>query len=223
MDANVSKMTAHALRGAEPAGAALVFGVVARVEGPFVIVRVGAEHLSARRATSCLVAPEIDDAVLVARAEAGPAYILAIVDREEGVTKIEATGDLTLVAPEGRVSVTGRDGVDLVTPGKIEAIASELTLRATRTTWAGEVLTLAGAVGEASFGSIRTVTEKLESVAERVVQRFTRVYRDVRESENVRAETLDYSARETMKLRSKNAVVTAESLVKVDGDQIHLG
>ena len=50
-----------------------------------------------------------------------------------------------------------------------------------------------------------------------------RVRRTVEELDHVRAEQIDYAAKKTMSLHGDNAIVTANELVKVDGEQIHVG
>jgi len=60
-------------------------------------------------------------------------------------------------------------------------------------------------------------------LAESVYQRMKRSYRVVDELDQVKAERIDYEAKEDVSLHGKNALITAEGLIKVDGDQIHLG
>jgi transglutaminase/protease-like cytokinesis protein 3 len=60
-------------------------------------------------------------------------------------------------------------------------------------------------------------------VLERWSQKVKRAYRKVEQIDELRAQNIDYSADQTMSLHSENALVTAEGLVKVDGEQIHLG
>ncbi len=43
------------------------------------------------------------------------------------------------------------------------------------------------------------------------------------ELDQVKAEHIDYAASASMSLHAQNALVTAEELVKVDGEQIHVG
>ena len=59
--------------------------------------------------------------------------------------------------------------------------------------------------------------------AERISQRVKRLYRHVEDFEQLRADKVDYVANKTMSLRGQNTLMTAEELVKVDGEQIHLG
>jgi Protein of unknown function (DUF3540) len=53
---------------------------------------------------------------------------------------------------------------------------------------------------------------------------FARSYRTVTEMDQLRAERIDHvAAEQAMNLRGKDTLMTAERLVKVDGEQIHMG
>lgn len=82
------------------------------------------------------------------------------------------------------------------------------------------------AVGDTLFGdvrSVKTIVGKLERVAEHAIERITRSYRFIEEAEHVRAGSFEVVASEAMRLKGENSFVQAENLVKIDGDQIHLG
>ena len=63
----------------------------------------------------------------------------------------------------------------------------------------------------------------MDSVTERWTQKTKRSYRFVEEMDITRAQEIDTRASGTLSMRGKNAITTAEELVKMDGRQIHLG
>ena len=63
----------------------------------------------------------------------------------------------------------------------------------------------------------------IDTVADRLSQKLKRAYRTVAEIDQLRAEQGDWSFRKTLGLHAANVIATAKDLVKVDGDQIHLG
>jgi hypothetical protein len=75
----------------------------------------------------------------------------------------------------------------------------------------------------AQIDKLKLFAEHVDSVAERVAARVRRSYRTVEECDQVRAERIDYVAKGTMTLHAENALLTAEELVKLDGEQIHVG
>jgi hypothetical protein len=75
----------------------------------------------------------------------------------------------------------------------------------------------------AELESAKLIGKTFDSLLERFSQRVKRSYRVVEESDHLRAAQIDYAAKKSMSLHAENALLTAEELVKIDGDQIHLG
>ncbi len=67
--------------------------------------------------------------------------------------------------------------------------------------------------------------QKLRALREALCRQHIkdRAYRFVEEMEHVRAGSIDYAARENVRFHGRNALVTAQQLVKMDGEQIHMG
>jgi predicted RecB family endonuclease len=200
---------------------------VARVDGlrRSVVVRAGELDYPAVRAASCLLDPREGDRVLVAVEAQGKAYVLAVLERAEAdtPTAIEVTGDLTLTSREGRVSIGGSAGVDLVSGSDLALAAAELSLRASTATLVVDALRVLGKSARAEIDRITVAATSVDSVLERLSQRVKRAYRFVEEREQVRAGSLDLAATHAVTITADNAVVTAKELVKVDGGQIQLG
>jgi len=198
-------------------------GAVIAVLGRSFRVSVGSGEYEARRAVSCLVEPELGDRVLLALHDEG-CHVLAVLDREgEAPTRLVAQGDLELHAPCGRVTVTGQEGIDLITPGESAIAAGKVRVAATEASLTVETLTYLGAAVVARVDRIKTVAKEVESVAERWVQRLERAYRFIAQSEQVRAEYLEYSASTAINLQAQTTIMTSGELTKIDGAQIHVG
>jgi hypothetical protein len=156
----------------------------------------------ARRALSCLVEPEPGDRVLVARAPHGvaDAYVLAVLERE---------GD----AP-----------VSLVSPRDTELrSAGTLSIVAPATMIATPTFSLHSAVARLHATRATAVLGAVDAILDRLMLRAKQAFRVVEEVDHLRAGQVDYEARGTLSLHSENTTLTAEGLVKVDGEQIQLG
>jgi len=201
-----------------------IMGTVTRVEGPVYIVRTPRGEVRARRATSCLVEPRKDDFVLIAGAPSGAAYVLAVLEREEGKgAEIVSDGDLAIKVPEGRVSVVAKEGIDLVAQRDVSVVSEGVSVHANSGSVVLDRLSYLGSLVRGEIGKLRLEAGVVERVVERVSERVKRSFRKVEEIDHVQAERIDYAAKQIMALRAKNAVVAAEELVKMDGEQIHLG
>lgn len=199
-------------------------GDVVSLAGDAWRVRTAAGVQHAQRALDCLVTPQAGDRVLLVCTNQ-EAYVLSVLSRREPdtITTLSAPGDIQLMAGKGRVGVVGRDGVDIVSNDNISVDAGGFHLR-TKTArmvvcslhWLGDRL-------NAEVDAARVVGRLFDSVVERFSRRAGRSYRFVEELDHVRSEQIDYRAKANMSLRGRNVLATADELVKLDGDQIHLG
>jgi hypothetical protein len=197
-------------------------GTVVGTLGDRWLVRVASESVEARRALSCLVAPELGDAVLVASHREG-VHVLAVLDRpSEGPLHLAIEGDARLAAT-GQLRLEGQEGVQLVTPGPTTLAVGSLEVASASATFALGAVEIAADVVESQIERLRTKAKTIETVAERSISRFREALRIVSDWEQVRAGYLEYAARSVAHIRAKAAVITSEEVTKVDGAQIHLG
>lgn len=178
----------------------------------------------ARRAVSCLVEPEIGDMVLFCTAADDSAYIIAVLEREEGIAAtVSFNGDLNLRLDTGSFGVDARDGITLASPRKISMISSELAVQAAAADLTFQQTSLTGSIFQASLEKIKLFAGSFDSLLDRLHQRVKRSYRFVEETDQVRAENIDHRAEKLLNLRGENAVINARELIKLDGEQIHVG
>jgi Protein of unknown function (DUF3540) len=199
-------------------------GSVARVDGGALWVKGEGFEYKARRASSCLLAPEPGDLVLVASLPSGACFVVAILERT-GATPptLTAEGDLTVRLPQGKFVVAAQDGIELVASKAVQIVAGAFQVNAVDGSLVFERLSVLSTFVRAEVERVKTFAGTIDSVVDRVTERVKRVYRTVEEFEQVRAERIDYQAEKTLNLRAENALLTAEQLVKIDGEQIHLG
>lgn len=199
--------------------AATVVGIAGRV----LRVRSALGEVEARRAASCLLDPALGDEVLVAHHDRG-SHVLAVLERDDEVpARLSAGGDLEIAAPAGRVSVSARDGVDLLTPGEAVIAAGAARISAKRADATVGALAYLGDHVTAHVDRVKTVAQSVEMVAERWIQRLDRAYRFIARSETVRAEYVEIEARAAFHVKAEVTLVNSAGLTKIDGAQIHLG
>jgi hypothetical protein len=198
-------------------------GTVVRVEAGRIVVRLEDGLFDTKRATSCLVQPTADDRVLVAMDE-HEAWVLAVLEREAGAAvDLVADADLRVRLPHGRFAVTAQSGVDLVTPGDVRVLAGKLTAHAKEGLLALARTSFVGSFLRTEVSRIEALAETMDAVVGSLSQRLVRSHRVVEDLDHSRVGAMTLEVEKTLAIASKNAVVTAEELVKVDGEQIHLG
>ncbi len=153
-------------------------------------------------------------------------------------------GDLRLSAPEGDIDlVAGKtlrcrgEAVHLASGMSEENQRSKLSLEhdsmalrsaslsmaVDRATVAAGETQVCGARLVVTMDQARMVYRKLETVAERIVQRARDLYAHVEDLQQTRAGRLRTLVAGALHLKSGHASVTAEEEVKINGQEIHLG
>lgn len=179
---------------------------------------------SARRAVSCLVAPQPGDRVLFATLPGEEHWVLAVLEhRDPQPTRIEVDGDLELRAPAGSITASAGRGVTVATGGEAAVLAGTVRIVAQRGLAALDELTVLAERADAEVTRMRATFSTVDTVMERLSQRAKRVYRFVEELDQLRTRRADYTAKETFQVHAHDTLMTSDQLVKIDGDQIHVG
>jgi hypothetical protein len=206
-----------------PPGVSQRVGRVLRAEGGRFVVLTGGERVTARRARSCLIEPRASDLVLVARVgRGGTSWVLSVLDGPGDDATLAFAGDVMIKSP-GAVTVASGEATNLYSRGALGVAVDEVQLSANaveasvdRASWIGRVFT-------SRLDAVKTFATLVDRVATRVSERAQRVYRTTEQSELLKVGQLDIRADDSITAQSKNTVMTAEQLVKLTGDQIHLG
>jgi uncharacterized protein (DUF39 family) len=194
------------------------FGEVVGIHGDALTIRTPLADVPAVRAASCLLAPAVGDRVLLAVEDGGEAFVLAVLtQRDPSAATISVEGDLSLRSTKGKVTVAAREGIDLVT-----AAAARIAAAAVDVSAQGALSVVSDAV-KAEVEKVKLYATTLDSFFERVSQRAKRSYRAVEELDQVKARHLDYAATGNAHVRAKNTLLSADDLVKLDAEQIHVG
>lgn len=177
----------------------------------------------AERAVSCLVEPIARDFVLMALLPTGQAYVLAVLTRESEGATLSVDGDLRLRPNEGRVILASTEGVTIASSKDVSVAAGSLDVNAVEGVIGMRELRYVGRFLQAKIVNSKLSGGTLDRVFDRISETVKRAYRVVEELDQLRAERVDHTAKETMRLHGKHTVMTARELVKVDGEQIHMG
>jgi hypothetical protein len=201
-------------------------GVVTTVLGDGVRSDVMVEHDGgaslARRAASCLLVPMARDRVLLARVE-GQAFVLAVLEREEGTAhELAIPADLHVRA-RGSIRLEAGEDLRLRGANALSVAAKTLAIAAERSSWVSEHVQVLAQHLALDADRLRQVATFSERIAESAKETLGSSFREIREAEHVTGGTVTMSLRGMLRAHAEAAVVTAKKLVKLNGDQIHLG
>ena len=177
--------------------------VVLDVDGGCLLLHTERGQRRAIRATSCLVQPVVGDEALVVTLTDGRLFVLAVLTREprdEGDTAVELRVD-----------------------GPLRIAATSLDFDADKGTMRFGTLAVLASTVLAHADSARLAVKQVDSFCDRLSQTVKRCFRTVEETDQLRAGRVDYRTEKEMQLRAENVLASARKLVKVDGEQIHIG
>ena len=199
------------------------YGVVVAV-GDKVAVQTDSARYQALRAPSCLLQPEVGDKVLLVTDTEGDDYVLAVLVRA-GLRGAQLTlpADTDMQTQGGTLKISGRDGLALQSAHQVSVQAAQLRVDALQGDVTIHHLSIVGEAWRSCIDTVKTVGRSFDSVLERCHARVSRSYRQVQELDQVKAGQIDYQADTSLQLHGKYALVTADELVKMDAEQIHLG
>lgn len=200
------------------------FGEVLSASEGDLVVRTAFADVRARRAASCLIAPGEGDRVLVVTEEGGESFVLAVlVTREPRGASMEVDGDVTLRSRAGKVSIAAEGGIDLVSGAPITVASPKVEVHAVEASFVAQALSVVGGAVKAELDRVKVLSSTVDVVLDRLGIKAKRATREVDGLDQVKARHLDYAAAGNAHLRGENTIVTAEDLVKVNGEQVHIG
>jgi hypothetical protein len=213
-----SPPTASAPVGPEGAAATLIAcdGRTARIE------RDG-QTTGARIAFGCVIRPEPGDRVLIAEAD-GAVWVTSVLERcSDTPMRLWAEGDVSIVSMRGDVSLMTARTINLDAGERARLTAPEIDLHAGVARFVLDELVQVGRKASLLVAKIRSVGEVCETFADHVLTRARRSSRFVEGSDQLRAGDIDHRADGTLQIRAETMFMTADKVVRVDADQIHMG
>lgn len=177
-----------------------------------------------RRAASCLLQPELGDTVLIAGPDRYRVYLIAVVEQADSTqARIQTSGDLSFATPNGGVRIESAGTIRLQGAADVELQGRRFALTADEADCKVGTLRWLGSAAEVMASNIRVVGRLCESVMDRLVHISRSSFRMVEQTEQLRCGQLDYEANDLARIHATQTVVTARAVVKVDGQQIHMG
>lgn len=170
-----------------------------------------------RQAASCLLAPQTGDKVLFARSDDDQLWLLAVLERAcpERQAHIIVKGSLSISTQGGSLTLNSEQQLALH--------SHTLQVNSTHGECAIGSLEYRGDNVNAHIGIGRWIGERCESVWHTVTHLSQVMFRQVKQTEHVRAGQLDYQAQDYLRLHARNTLITADKIAKIDSDQIHVG
>lgn len=178
---------------------------------------------AARPAFGCAIQPEAGDTVLCLRDERGRYFVLNVLERQGGGPAVLGVdGDMVLRSARGDLTLAGRN-LDMAAGKRLQMVGQRLDVNAAealcqlgRSTFSGEDLT-------ARVSRMRVFADSVETVAGRLLQRLKLCFRMVDGLDQLNARDKLETVHNLSATRARQAVLTAEQDVRIDGERVHIG
>ncbi len=206
-------------RRAKPAGAIggeWCVGIASIGPDGALSVTSGDLQLRAARAASCLLAPASGDSVACLRIAPDEAWIMGVLQREEGTSNVVSCAGGMRIAADG-------GGIELAAPRIDLNAAQSLDIATQRVRVAADTADLVGRQVSLVGTTVKLVGSLLSSVMDRV-QHYSRSYARTTDGiDRVAATHIECEAQQLLRLEGEHALINGKELVKARGAQIHFG
>lgn len=189
------------------------------------IVETSNGEIQAKKATSCLVTPEIGDKVLISISSEGDCFILSILDRpkENQNTHLSFKGNVNLEASQGKINLIAKKDISLASQNNLSLASNNFYLASNKGKAHIENLSFTGKKLTTSLKKIKMVCVSVEQIFARLTQKLINSFKFVKEHNEVQSNSSRYLVEDTLTVQSKNATHMAEEIITLNGEQIHLG
>ena len=200
----------------EDAGVALSVGRIVAKSGALVVAVAGGER-PARVAASCLLIPELGDAVLIAAGVAAETYVLAVLERPGAAPAVVSA---SVPSPHMRIearqlALNGEEEVTLAAP--------RTTFRTGTFTVMADVLTFAARLMTQALEHFRGSARSHETVSTDLAIKAARRTTLVEETDVLEAGTLVQTIATAAVTSAQSAVVAAQQDLRLDGERVTVG
>ena len=184
---------------------------------------VSGDILTAKKAFSCIIAPEPGDMVLCTADEKGEAYVLGIIERPKNQTA-------TLTFPSHTRIDIPRGSLNIHTGGHMTLCADELNCLSDRAIHksreavvAYDQITATGTEIQASFKTVRLISHLIHSMAKQVIHVFQGYIRNTENTDMVKAGRMTRCAKGLYAVDSEQTVMKSKKNTIIDGEKILMG
>jgi hypothetical protein len=170
---------------------------------------------AARRAASCLLEPVIGDLVACLRLAPDEVWIIAVLEREEGVEHtLRCDGATRIVTGEAELTIESR---------AVHVQTQEFALKTARAEIAADDAQVVGSELRVIGARMKLIGTLLSTVFDRVTHFSKHYLRTTDGVDRVQATHIEQEAGQLLRLSGEHALINGEKLVKTRGGQIHFG
>ncbi len=189
-----------------------------------VIINLEGEEKTAKVSFSCLVAPQVNDSVLIASNEKGEYFVLSILERSESSQEMTLAFPDTanLVSASGAINLLSTESISMTTQS-LNSVAHNSVYKSAQTIVDFEELTAKGKSATVSIPNMRILADNISTVAKQAVQKFANYVRRTESFDKVQAGQMNRNVDGLFSVDTKYTVMLSDKDTKIDAERIHMG
>jgi len=177
----------------------------------------------AKKAFSCLIEPEINDIVLCVQDVENSIYILSILERSENKKiNISFSSEAEINCRSGSLNISS-DKKLLLASKNIGLISKSIVHKSSEAVISYENITASGNEINAGYGTVRLVSELINTMARQVIDKFKGYIRNTEENDMVNCGQMTRKTKGLYCLDSEHTIMNSKKTTKIDGDKILMG
>lgn len=208
-----------------PAQASLLIAMVVDVTESGVTIDLDGETVWATRSSGCLIDPRIGDQAVVLLLSPIRPVILAIIDSSSSLDNprtMSFPGGVSILVSGGELSIRSPSGIS-ITSGHIEVKGEICQGTFSRLKVSGETLSFSGGILSFAARRITAIGRSIERVAEWLSDHAHMSNRTINTIDRSVSGQTQIESETVVSIQSETTLIQGRDLVRIDGDQIHLG
>ncbi|WP_161495215.1 DUF3540 domain-containing protein [Advenella sp. S44] len=198
-------------------------GTVQQINGALFTVNCDGADWICPQALSCLIEPQVGDQVIISGPDRYRVYLIAIISRSSNApVSLAIRGDLAIRSTSGSVSLHSAAGTHISSDAKLALSSAHYEQTNDTARFTVGQMSYTGETVEATVGKTTIFSSIVSLLADRINSVARLCFRNVKEVDHVRAQTIDYEAEKLTRVHGGYTTLTAQDVMKINGDQIHM-
>ena len=198
-------------------------GKVVSSDDEIYCIQMAGKKINAKKAFSCLIDPEPGDTVLCSKIEAGPFYVLNVLERPVVNTiRVGFPKQSRVIISQKNIQICATENLTL-SAEKMGNYSKTAVHRSHDMVVSCEAITATGNELHASFKTLRLISHLIHTMARQVLEQFKGYDRQTNGSDNVKTGQMTRQTKGLYALNSKYTILNSKESTMIDGEKILMG
>ncbi|MBC8440584.1 MAG: DUF3540 domain-containing protein [Deltaproteobacteria bacterium] len=198
-------------------------GSVVSIISDEIIINMTGDTIKAKKAFSCIIDPQPGDIIICSESENGMIYILGIIERPATQKmNISFPSDVAFQANQGSLNIHFSDNVTIASKD-VNFFSKKVIHKSQEAIVSYDNITANGNELQASFKTVRLISNLINTMAKQVIDRFKGYIRSTEDNDMVKAGQMTRRADGLCSIDSKYTIMNSKKITKIDGEKILMG